>query len=104
LVAKRLAETPLTPRLIPEAHLPHDAGDWTNAHIWLHKPPMALWCMAASIKVFGAKPWAVRVPSILRSALAVGLLAHFAIQIDPKMRRYFFAGRPDTYRDEEVVA
>jgi len=38
-------------------------------------------------------------------------LYHFALQIHPKMRRYFsrqrdetFAGRPDTYRDEEVVA
>jgi len=75
LVAKRMVETPLTPRLIPDAHLPHDAGDWTNAHIWLHKPPMALWCMAASIKLFGAEPWAVRLPSVLLAALAVGLLA-----------------------------
>jgi 4-amino-4-deoxy-L-arabinose transferase-like glycosyltransferase len=75
LVAKRMAETPLTPRLIPDARLPHDAGDWTNAHIWLHKPPLALWCMAASIKLFGTEPWAVRLPSALLSALAVGLLA-----------------------------
>lgn len=75
LVAKHLAETPFTPRLIPNAQLPHDAEDWTNAHIWLHKPPMALWCMAASIKLFAAEPWAVRLPSVLLSALAVGLLA-----------------------------
>ncbi len=78
LVAKRLAETPLTPRLIPDAKFPHDATDWTNAHIWLHKPPMALWCMAAAIKVFGAEAWAVRLPSTLLSALAVGLLALLA--------------------------
>ncbi len=78
LVAKRLAETPLTPRLIPDVRLPHEAENWTNAHIWLHKPPMALWCMAASIKVFGAEPWAVRLPSSLLAALATGLLALLA--------------------------
>ncbi len=78
LVAKRLSDTPLTPRLIPAPELPHDPRNWTNTRIWLHKPPMALWCIAASIKVFGTEPWAVRLPSTLLAALAVWLLALLA--------------------------
>jgi 4-amino-4-deoxy-L-arabinose transferase-like glycosyltransferase len=35
------------------------------------KPPLAIWLMAASIKLFGANEWAIRFPSILAFILAV---------------------------------
>jgi 4-amino-4-deoxy-L-arabinose transferase-like glycosyltransferase len=41
------------------------------------KPPLTYWFAAAPIELFGAKPWAVRLPNLLYSlvtALAIGLL------------------------------
>ncbi len=78
VVAKNMIASPLRPMLYRHAELPHDDGDWTRARIWLHKPPFSMWCIALSLKVFGAEPWAVRVPSILFGCLAVGLLYHLA--------------------------
>ena len=42
------------------------------------KPPLTYWFAAAPIELFGAKPWAARLPNLLYSlitALAIGLLA-----------------------------
>jgi len=74
LVAKHLAETPLTPRLYPEEVLPYSVESWTNNYIWLHKQPLFLWQMALSIKVFGNTVLGVRLPSILMSASMVYLI------------------------------
>ena len=74
LVAKHLSETPLTPRLYPEEVLPYSIEGWTGNYIWLHKQPLFLWQMAASIKVFGNTVLGVRLPSILMSASMVFLL------------------------------
>jgi len=71
LVAKNLAESPLTPRLYPEAPLTYNHQIWVANHIWLHKPPLSLWQMALSIKLFGANYFAVRLPSILMHAILV---------------------------------
>jgi 4-amino-4-deoxy-L-arabinose transferase len=73
LVAKHLAEHPLTPTLYDDPVLPFDANAWTRNSVWLHKQPLALWTMAASIKAFGAHVWAVRLPSVLLSTAAVAL-------------------------------
>lgn len=73
LVAKNLSNTPFTPRLYPEEVLPYDYTSWTGNYIWLHKQPWFLWQMAASIKIFGANIFAVRLPSFLMSA-AVSVL------------------------------
>lgn len=64
VVARNLAEHPLTPMLYTEPALPLST-EWSRNHIWLHKPPFFLWQMAASIKLFGAHAWAVRLPSVL---------------------------------------
>jgi len=74
LVGKHLAEDMLTPVLYPDARLPHDPANWTCSHIWVHKPPFTLWCIALSIDVLGTTPLAVRLPSIILSALAALLL------------------------------
>lgn len=73
LVAKNLAEDPFTPTLYADPSLPHADDNWTQAHVWLHKPPFAMWCMAGSIKLFGTHAWVVRLPSILFSCIAVAL-------------------------------
>ncbi|MCL4282918.1 MAG: glycosyltransferase family 39 protein [Flavobacteriales bacterium] len=64
LVAKRMLEDPFTPRLFAEGILSTSAN-WTQAGLWLHKPPFFLWQIAASLAAFGVEPWAVRIPSAL---------------------------------------
>ncbi len=76
LVAKNLMHDPLRPALYADEALPHDDANWTRAHIWLHKPPFGLWCIALALKALGLHPWAVRVPSLLFSMLAVALCHH----------------------------
>jgi 4-amino-4-deoxy-L-arabinose transferase len=71
LVAKHLAVHPLVPTLYDRPLLPFDVRNWRANHVWLHKPPLALWLMAASLRLFGASDLAVRLPSLLLSALAI---------------------------------
>lgn len=75
LVAKNMANGNfLVPTLYAEAPLDFDYRNWFAAHIWLHKQPLPTWCMALSVKVFGVSEWAVRVPSVLLSTAAIGLV------------------------------
>ncbi|MEO9544747.1 MAG: glycosyltransferase family 39 protein [Crocinitomicaceae bacterium] len=71
LVAKNLADHPLKPTLFEHHVMPVKGDDWTGTHLWLSKPPVPLWTMAVSMKVFGANTWGVRMPSILFSTLAI---------------------------------
>lgn len=64
VVARNMIAFPFTPTLYTVEAMP-TSEHWTKAHIWLHKPPFFLWQMAASIGLFGAEPWAVRLPSAL---------------------------------------
>lgn len=64
LVAKNMLVEPFRPMLHTEAAMPVSLH-WTEAHIWLHKPPFFLWQIALSIGVFGPEPWAVRIPTVL---------------------------------------
>ena len=73
LVAKHLFEHPLTPTLYDTALLPYNPSDWETNHVWLHKPPLALWLMAACVKLFGAIPFVIRIPSIVLSTLGIAL-------------------------------
>lgn len=74
LVAKHMAEHPLRPTLVEDPILPYDITDWSSNHIWVHKQPLFLWQMAASIKLFGVHYWSVRVPSLILSLLLVVLV------------------------------
>ena len=71
LVAKNLIQTPLTPRLYSTPLLEYDYRSWTGNYIWMHKPPLALWLQAASMKMFGVHEYALRLPSVLISTAAV---------------------------------
>ena len=73
LVAKNMIQSPLEPKLYKEVPLPYDPNNWSRNHVWLHKQPMTLWMMAASMKVFGVSEFSIRIPSILLSTLAVYL-------------------------------
>jgi 4-amino-4-deoxy-L-arabinose transferase-like glycosyltransferase len=73
LVAKHLIEHPIVPTLYDHPVLPYDYRDWRSNHVWLHKPPLALWLMAAGMRLLGPDEIAMRLPSLLLSALAIFL-------------------------------
>lgn len=71
LVAQHLTSHPGTPTLYDDPQLPVDITRWAHNHIWLHKPPLFLWLISISIKIFGATPFAVKLPSAILSAMMV---------------------------------
>ncbi len=73
LVAKNFLKHPLKPTLYDNPVLSYDHKDWTLNNIWLSKPPLALWFIALSIKIFGTNEFAVRLPSLIFSSLAIAL-------------------------------
>jgi 4-amino-4-deoxy-L-arabinose transferase len=91
LVAKNLSETPFHPRLLNSDIISYKYKIWTESYTWLHKPPMSLWQIALSIKIFGAHVLAVRVPSILIHALTSVLIYRIGISVFTKRTAYFSA-------------
>jgi 4-amino-4-deoxy-L-arabinose transferase-like glycosyltransferase len=73
LVAKNLMVSPLMPRLYPVALLNYSVQEWSSNYVWLHKQPVPLWLMAASLKVFGTNEMALRLPSVILSTGSVFL-------------------------------
>lgn len=74
LVAKNMMEHPFKPMLYQHQWFPTDPYNWTFNHVWLHKQPLFLWQMAASMKIFGVSEWAMRLPSVLMGTLMILLL------------------------------
>ncbi len=72
LVARHLMEHPLLPTLVERPLVDVGPGRWTQSHVWLHKPPLALWLMAAAMGVLGPSELALRVPSLALGTAAVG--------------------------------
>lgn len=91
LVAKNLSETPLHPRLLNSDVVEYNYKLWVGNYTWLHKPPMSLWQMAISIKMFGAHFLAVRAPSILFHALTSILIYRIGQIAFTKRVGYFSA-------------
>lgn len=71
LVAKNLIQHPLVPTLYENPVLPYDFRSWISNHVWLHKQPLPLWTMAASMWLFGVNEIALRLPSILLSTVGI---------------------------------
>lgn len=74
LVAKNLIQNPLTPTLYSNPVLPYDYKNWAANHIWLHKQPLPLWVMAASMWLFGVNEIALRLPSIVMTTTGILLM------------------------------
>ncbi|MBK9103955.1 MAG: glycosyltransferase family 39 protein [Saprospiraceae bacterium] len=73
LVAKNMISFPFRPMLVVDPIMPYSYQDWGNNHIWLHKQPLFLWQMAASMKLFGVNVIAMRLPSAIMDTLLVWL-------------------------------
>jgi len=73
LVAKHLSEQPLKPTLYKNPVMPFDKTNWLANNVWLEKGPVPLLSMAGAISLFGCNEFAIRIPSIILSLLAVYL-------------------------------
>lgn len=91
LVAKNLVQHPLTPTLYNNPVLPYDYTNWAGNHIWLHKQPLSLWTMAASMWLFGINEIALRIPSITLSTLGIFLIYYIAEYIAGKKAAFISA-------------
>lgn len=71
------------------------SGDWVTAHIdgliYLEKPPLIYWTIAASYRVFGVHDWAARIPIALSAIGLAALTMAFGIWAFGK-RAGFYAG------------
>ena len=84
LVARNLLHHPLDPTLIERPLLSSDESNWMASHVWLHKPPMALWQIAGSFFCFGVNAFALRLPSALLSTAAAWVTYRIGARlIDP---------------------
>ncbi len=73
IVARNLLKHPFKPTLIDVPYLPYDLTNWMANHVWLHKPILPLWQIAASYTLFGIDTFALRLPSAVLGTGAVGL-------------------------------
>jgi len=81
LVAKHLSENMLLPTLYDIPYIDYDYKAWTQNHFWVHKPPMTLWLMAISFKVFGVSEFTGRLPSIIMSVATIYLVYRIAVYL-----------------------
>ncbi len=79
LVARNMMDNPWVPMLYKTPLGPYDPYSWCCNHIWLHKPPLFMWQMALSMKIFGASEYSMRYPSALMGV--IGLLVIYRITI-----------------------
>ncbi|MCK9220754.1 MAG: glycosyltransferase family 39 protein [Bacteroidales bacterium] len=73
LVAKNLIKHPLKPTLYDNTFIKYDYRVWVKNNVWLEKPPVPLWFIALSIDTFGNSDFAVRIPTLIFSLLAIYL-------------------------------
>jgi len=96
VVARNMMVHPLVPTLYEDPVILPDAGlNWDQSHVWLHKPPLFLWQIAAVFRLLGASEFAVRLPSALLAALfAFWVYRIGAIVLNPRagFLGAFFAG------------
>src|SRR5215468_1640133 len=71
LVARHLMQHPLVPILVERPLVDVGPNAWTQSHLWLHKPPLALWLMAGAMGIFGPSEFALRLPSLVLGTAAV---------------------------------
>lgn len=81
LVAKNIAANPPVPVLYADKVLPADDREWTKAGVWLHKPPLPLWLMAAGIAAFGDDELSFRIPAVVLDTLAILLIFLLALEL-----------------------
>jgi 4-amino-4-deoxy-L-arabinose transferase len=69
----------MEPQLYAQPLLDYDYKQWGSNHIWLHKPPFALWMIALSFKIGGVSEFTGRVPSFFCSTASIYLTFQIAM-------------------------
>ena len=73
VVARNLTKHPLKFTLYDQPWLPYDYKGWGSNHIWLHKPPVAMWTIWLSHLFLGINTFALRFPSAISLLVATWL-------------------------------
>ena len=84
VVARNLTKHPLKFTLYDQPWLPYDYKGWGENHIWLHKPPVAMWTIWLSHLVFGINAFALRVPSAVSLVVTTWLTYRIAADLFDK--------------------
>jgi len=74
LVARNMMDMPFKPMLRAYPVVKADLFSWTQGSLWLHKPPLFMWQMALSMKLFGTTVYALRYPSIIMGTLMIPMV------------------------------
>ncbi len=84
VVARNLTKHPLKFTLYDEPWLPYNYKSWGDNHIWLHKPPVAMWTICLSHFIFGINTFALRLPSAISLVITVWLTFRIASELFDK--------------------
>ena len=84
IVARNLTKHPLKFTLYDQPWLQYDYKNWGGNHIWLHKPPVAMWKICVSHFIFGINAFALRLPSAISLVLAAWLTFRIASDLFDK--------------------
>ena len=84
VVARNLTKHPLKFTLYDQPWIPFDYKSWGSNHIWLHKPPVAMWTIWLSHLVFGIKTFALRLPSAISLVVTTWLTFRTAADLFDK--------------------
>jgi 4-amino-4-deoxy-L-arabinose transferase len=91
LASKHMMQHPMIPTLYDTPLLPYDYRNWTGNYIWVHKQPLPLWSMAASMFLFGVNEIALRLPSVILTTLGIGLTFYIGNYFFDKKTGYLAA-------------
>ena len=81
IVARNLTKHPLKFTLYDQPWLAYDYTDWGGNHIWLHKPPVAMWQICIAYYMLGVNAFALRLPSAIMGTIAVWLTYRIATDL-----------------------
>ena len=84
VVARNLTKHPLKFTLYDQPWLPYDYKGWGQNHIWLHKPPVAMWTIWLSHLIFGINTFALRLPSAISLVVTTWLTFRIAADLFDK--------------------
>ena len=84
VVARNLTKHPLKFTLYDQPWLPYDYKGWGENHIWLHKPPVAMWTIWLSHLIFGINTFALRLPSAISLVVTAWLTFRIASNLFDK--------------------
>lgn len=84
VVARNLTKHPFKFTLYDEPWLPYNYKSWGDNHIWLHKPPVAMWTICLSHLILGINTFALRLPSAISLVITVWLTFRIASNLFDK--------------------